>query len=171
MFVSRFNNSVEPSSSNHHYFPLINEKSLHIAEKRALLIIHSSLSLPRHVMFHKDGPFIAALSLAPFFFFYLTSEQTFFFLLPRMSAYVTDPDVQRGWNVCVVGRGERAAAAEFPRARRRRALSGPGSLRDWKHVCVRGEKSAHSSDVNTTHGYLKCLTRLLPYSVSLAGLR
>lgn len=77
MFVSRFNNSVEPSSSNHHYCTLINEKSLHIAEKRALLIIHSSLSLPRHVMFHKDSPFIAALLLAPFFFF--TSHQNRFF--------------------------------------------------------------------------------------------
>lgn len=59
-------------------------------------------------------------------------KTTSFFLLK-------DPDIQRGWDLCAVGRGEWAAAAELPRARGRRALSGSGSIWNWKHLCLRGE--------------------------------
>lgn len=39
-----------------------------------------------------------------------------------------------------MGRGERAAAAEFPWARGRRALLGPGPLRNRKHLRVWGKE-------------------------------
>lgn len=55
---------------------------------------------------------------------------------------MTDPDVQRRRDVRSVGCGERAAAAEFPRARGGCALSGPGALGDGQHVCFWGEKES-----------------------------
>lgn len=60
---------------------------------------------------------------------------------PLFLLYVKDPDVQWGWYMCIMGCWEWAAVAEFPWTRSRRALSGPGSLRDWKHVCFRGEET------------------------------
>lgn len=55
------------------------------------------------------------------------------------SLSVKDPDIQRRRDMCTVGRGERAVAAEFPRARGRRAVPGPGALGDGQHICFWGE--------------------------------
>lgn len=169
MFVSRFNNSVEPSSSNHHYFTLINEKSLHIAEKRALLIIHSSLSLPRHVMFHKDSPFIAALLLAPFFF-YLTSEQTFF----SASSHVRLR--YRSWRPAGM---ERVRCGTWRAGSCCRVSTGtPPTCSVWTWRPLRLEtRLCQGWEVlplfwcQNNSWLLKMLNTLLPYSVSLAGLR
>lgn len=56
-----------------------------------------------------------------------------------------DPDGQRRWHMRPVGRGERAAAAELPWPRGRRALLGPGPLRDREHLCVWGKDPRKSS--------------------------
>lgn len=64
------------------------------------------------------------------------------FILPLHCACFKDTDIQWGWNLCIVGCGEWAAAAELPRTRGWRALSGSGSIWNRKHLCVGGENSS-----------------------------
>lgn len=165
MFVSRFNNSVEPSSSNHHYFTLINEKSLHIAEKRALLIIHSSLSLPRHVMFHKDSPFIATL-LAPF--------------LPhiRTDVFSASSHVRLRYRSLRPAGMERVRCGTWRAGSCCRVSTGtPQTCSVWTWPPLRlGTRLCQGWEVlplfwcQHNSWLLKMLNTLLPYSVSLAGL-
>lgn len=54
--------------------------------------------------------------------------------------------------MCIMGCWEWAAVAEFPWTRGRRALSGPGPLRDRKHICFRGEDTC-SSFVTALHHF------------------
>lgn len=49
------------------------------------------------------------------------------------------PDLQWRWHMCIVGCGERAAAAEFPRSHSWCPVPGPRPIWDWKHFCLWGE--------------------------------
>lgn len=93
------------------------------------------------MMPHKDIPFIAACQSLLLFFPNLNQNGNLF---SSSSACMKDPDIQRRWNVCTVGRGERAAAAEFPRTRGGCAVPGPGAIRDRQHVCFWGENISRS---------------------------
>lgn len=66
-----------------------------------------------------------------------------------------------------MGRGERAAAAEFPRTRGGRAVPGPGALGDGQHVCFWGENVSRSPAVtsaiyNAPHSRCRSLTACVP---------
>lgn len=70
---------------------------------------------------------------------------------PFLSFPAADPDSEWRRHVCPVGRGERAAAAELPWARGRRALLGPGSLRNREHLRVRGKDPRKISGGSFVH--------------------
>lgn len=57
-----------------------------------------------------------------------------------MCVCVLAPDLQRWRHMCLVGCGERTAAAEFPRSHSRCLVPGPRPIWDWKHLRLRGER-------------------------------
>lgn len=68
---------------------------------------------------------------------YMIACNDFFFF--SLAACIQDPDVQRGWNMCIMGCWEWAAVTEFPWTRCRRVVSGSGPIWNRKHVCFGGE--------------------------------
>lgn len=129
-----------------------------------MLIIHSSRSLPGHMMPHKDIPFIAAYQSLLLFFPNFHQNGNFF---SAYSACIKDTDIQWRRNVCTVGRGERAAAAEFPRTRGGCAVPGPGAVGDGQHVCFWGENisrspAATSAIYITPYSRCRSLTACVP---------
>lgn len=57
-----------------------------------------------------------------------------------MCVCVLAPDLQRWRHMCLVGCGERTAAAEFPWSHSWCLVPGPRPIWDWKHFCLRGER-------------------------------
>ena len=60
-------------------------------------------------------------------------------MTPFLSFPAADLDGERRRHMCPVGCGERAVAAELPWAWGRRALPGPGPIRNREHLRVRGK--------------------------------